>query len=56
MKLGNRFIKFIELRTEEEPLYLYEIYKQDPNDKFSHEVPTTMSFLHKKKELEIIYP
>ena len=44
MKFGNRFVKFIELRTEDEPLYLYEIYKQDPNDKFSHEVPTTIEF------------
>lgn len=44
MKYEDKFIKFIELRTQEEPLYLYEIYKLDPDDKENHEVPVTREF------------
>ena len=44
MKFNDKYIKFIELRTEEEPLYLYEIYEKDPTENNNHEVPVTREF------------
>ena len=41
---NKEFIKYIELETEDGPLYLYEKYKTDPNEKFNHEIPETREF------------
>ena len=45
----KEFIKYFELETEDGPLYFYEIYTKDPNEKFNSEMPVTKEFFTGEK-------
>ena len=42
--MEKNYFKFFELSTEEEPLYIYETYENNPDDRNNHEIPTTREF------------